>query len=386
MSRFSRSFRSPDYRPRTPSEPPKPSELSIRFCVDDVSGAIPVGSRLNNILAAIAAGKPVHPDHKTFLRDRGARALVDFMDGVISEAKYTQLAPVEREIRREAARQREAEVAIAKRIEAERRAEEAALADKHDAAMRAKREAEREAARIQRENSPAFIAKRNNQQLLRKYGVVEYLAPEHFKRILLIVRTIEAGERLDRKDVIWLKATTHEYEYGFKGVLHAHHRHEANVCITEFQRSGDPWQAVTASGHLRKCNASQEVIGLLAEIPAQRLKQPKLKSAMLTTQGGAMRDLERFSEAQRMGEEAHLLLPQDFRPCTLLGAIHIQQGNYSLGHEWYRKAEERGASRAGNDAEIRALLRGMPEDEQKKAVTELLRIDAFRYSWLKKKY
>ena len=105
---------------------------------------------------------------------------------------------------------------------------------------------------------------------------------------------------------------------------------------------------------------------------------------MLTTQGGAMRDLERFSDAQQAGETAHELLPQDYRPCTLLGAVHIQQGQYGLGHDWYCKAEERGAPAAGNDSEIRSLLRGMPEEKRRAAETELLRIDPVRYGWITK--
>ena len=92
-----------------------------------------------------------------------------------------------------------------------------------------------------------------------------------------------------------------------------------------------------------------------------------------------MRDQGRFPEAQQAGETAHALSPRDYRPCTLLGAVHIQQGNYALGHGWYQKAEERGAPPAGIDSEIRALLQSMPKEQQMSAVSELLRIDPIRY-------
>lgn len=83
-----------------------------------------------------------------------------------------------------------------------------------------------------------------------------------------------------------------------------------------------------------------------------------------------------------MGEKAHVLQPKDFRPCTLLGAVHIQQGNYELGHEWYRKAEARGASSGSIQAEIQALLKNMAGKEREAAINELLRIDPERYGRL----
>ena len=95
-----------------------------------------------------------------------------------------------------------------------------------------------------------------------------------------------------------------------------------------------------------------------------------------------MRDLGNLAAAQSMGEKAHVLQPQNFRPCTLLGAVHIQQRNYELGHEWYRKAEVRGASSGSIRGEIQSLLKNMKEKEREAAIKELLRIDPIRYGWL----
>lgn len=83
-----------------------------------------------------------------------------------------------------------------------------------------------------------------------------------------------------------------------------------------------------------------------------------------------------------MGEKAHALQPGNFRPCTLLGAVHFQQRNYELGHEWYRKAEARGASSGSIKAEIQTLLKNMTGKERGAAISELLRIDPERYGWL----
>lgn len=341
-----------------------------------MSGAVVVGSRLNNILAAVAQKQPVHLGHRAFLRDQGAHALADLIDGVISEADYAARAQIERQGRHEAARQREDEAAAARRRQADLDAE-------RDAALQARlhEEAQRkQAARIRYESSPAFLARQKNRQLLQRYGVDAYIDAGDFKHLLPILRQLDCGGRLQQKAVEWLKGRA--YRYGFAGVLAAHHRREADVCLAEFVQGGDPWQAINASGHLRKCDAATEAIDLLATVPAPRLTSDKLKSAMLTTQGGALRDLGRLPEAQQAGQAAHELLAQDYRPCTLLGAVHIQQGNYALGHDWYRKAEARGAPPAGINSEIRSLLRGMPEEKRLAATAELLRADPVRYQSL----
>ena len=335
-----------------------------------------VGSRLNNILTALAGKRPIDPSHKAFLRNQGAYALVDLIDGTISETDYAARTLDERKTRQEVARQRNEEATAV-------RHREAALAAEREAALQArlKLEAEqREAARIRYESSSEFIAKQKTRALLQKHGVAEYIEGEDFRPLLSILRKLDTGSRLEREDVVWLKGRSRRYSLA--GVLTAHHRLEADVCSAEFERGGDPWQAINASGHLRKCNAPKEAIDLLARISAQRLKHGKLKSAMLTTHGGALRDMECFFEAQQAGEAAHKLLPQDYRPCTLLGAVHIQQGNYALGHDWYCKAEERGAPPAGTDSEIRLLLRGMPEQARRAAEAELLRLDSDRYGWI----
>ena len=361
------------------SAPPQPSALSVRFGVDDLTGAAIVGSRLHNILTAWAAKQTVLAGHKAFLRQQGAAALADLIDGAITEADYAARAPHERAARQQAAQQHEQEAAAAQR-------HAAALAAERDAVLQARLHAEaeqRQAARIRCENSPEFIARQKTKALLGRYGVGEYIEPRDFRRLLSAVQRLDAGGRLMTEDVVWLKGRLHRY--GLADVLAAHHRREAEVCIAEYRRGGDPWQAINASAHLRKCGAAGEALDLLASVPVQRLASPKPHSALLTTRGGALRDLQRRPEALQAGEAAHALLDRDYRPCTLLGALHMQQGDVALGHDWYRKAEERGAPPAGHDAEIRALLRGLPEDKRGDAIAELLRLDAARYAWLNKK-
>jgi hypothetical protein len=124
---------------------------------------------------------------------------------------------------------------------------------------------------------------------------------------------------------------------------------------------------------------------MLTAIALPRLKNSRLKSAVCTTHGGVKRDLRKFEDALSFGEQAHLLTPKDFRPCTLLGAVNIEIGNYDLGQAWYKKAVERGASEKSVDDDLRSIFMRAEKSKQEALLDHLLRIDPVRYSWVKKK-
>jgi hypothetical protein len=209
-----------------------------------------------------------------------------------------------------------------------------------------------------------------------------FVEEHHFKRLISILCKLDSKSRLAEIDTLWLKSEGCDYET--EEILHAHHRLEADFCIAEFKRTNDPWQAVNASAHLRKCTAPEEAIELLSAIPAGRQAQTKLKSAIRTTHGGALRDLGHFTAALKMGEEAHALLPNNFRPCTLLGALNIELGNFEVGHKWYCLAEARGAKPDNIEQEVRSLLTRMSAEKRDEAIRELRRIDPVQYRWLRK--
>ncbi|MEE4462695.1 hypothetical protein V2S84_11395 [Azotobacter chroococcum] len=349
-----------------------PLELAKRYWIDDISSAASAGTRLSNLLGTIANRQPLTAASKTFLASRGLGSLLDFVNGNISEDQFNQRASAEREQRIAAELLQQLE------IDAQKKADQA-MADAREAAMWARLEAER----IQRESDPKFIARKKNQELRRKCGVDVFVEEHHFKRLMSILRKLDAGSRMPELDIVWLK--TEGRDYLSQEILHAHHRLEADFCLAEYKRTSDPWLAVNASGHLRKCDASQEASDLLAAIPTGRLQKTKLKSAALTTHGGAMRDLGRYIEALKMGEEAHALLPDDYRPCTLLGAVHMEMGEIGIAHEWFRKAEERGATPDNIESELRSLLVRMTTEKREEAIGELLRTDPVRYRWLQKR-
>lgn len=141
--------------------------------------------------------------------------------------------------------------------------------------------------------------------------------------------------------------------------------------------------AVNASGHYRKCGQPKPAHDLLAPISVALQRSPKLKSALCTTHGGVMRDLEQFDQAMDLGQCAHALTPKDFRPCTLLGAVNMELGDYETWQAWYKQAIERGASERAIDHDIRGIYLRANSARRAEIKSFLLKEDSVRYRWIK---
>ena len=76
------------------------------------------------------------------------------------------------------------------------------------------------------------------------------------------------------------------------------------------------------------------------------------------------------------------MTPKDFRPCTLLGAVHVELGNLTAGWDWYQKAEELGASERSVDQDLRGILRRADKHRREEIQSFLLRADPARYGWV----
>ena len=153
----------------------------------------------------------------------------------------------------------------------------------------------------------------------------------------------------------------------------------------EFKKRKDPWFAVNASSHYRKCAKAKIADSMLNAIAVSRLKKTKLKSAICTTHSGVKRDLKKYDDALALGEKAHKLTQNDFRPCTLLGAVNMEIGKHTLGESWYEKAIERGASEKSVDDDLRSIFMRADPARREELRAYLLKKDPYRYSWAKKK-
>ena len=349
-------------------------EVATKYRAEDMAGALIPGSRLSNILQRLELGEgAISVIAQEFLRKEGLSALLRYARNECTYDEFLIVSEPEQSERRIAEK--------AKSIE------EQTEQDLKDAAIRARLRKTNDrlvAERIAFENDPKNIAKAEQLDLRRKYGLGYYIEKGDFPKIMNILRKVDKRERLSEKEVIWL--STEGLEYFTTELREVYHQNEADFHAGEFKKSKDPWSAVNASSHYRKCNESNTADSILNTISIFDIKNPKLKSALCTTHGGVKRDLMKYDEALRLGDQAHLLTPKDFRPCTLLGAVNIEIGNFELGQSWFRKAVERGYSEDSMDRELKNIFfRCSDKSKQDALRNNLLRLDPDRYSWAKKR-
>ncbi len=194
-----------------------------------------------------------------------------------------------------------------------------------------------------------------------------------------ILRSVADGNPIDSDELLWLGSTG--LDYWTEELRKAHHSNQATAFTEAWHMTGDVWQAINACAQWRKANCAETGLAIAKQALSQ-VTNKTMRSAALTTRGGALRDLRRYDEAMRSGGEAHGLTPTDFRPCTLLGAVHMEMGDYTAGADWYAKAEARGAPHDLVDRELRSILAAASPEKRSGMKSALKSRDPHRYSWL----
>jgi hypothetical protein len=338
--------------------------LAERYIVEDLRGASQTGARLNGILAKFDEGLPISNMSQDFLLANDLHALHALVSGQIEIGTFRINAARERTMRMQQAQAR----AFDKSAELAEQAAQQEQATKDYFAARA--------------NDPRIRRQREAKELRRRFGI-GYVDTEHYPRVMALLRRISNDQRIPTEDVAWLQ--TEASDCWTDELRSAWNVMEAKFLSDAWQARGDPWDAINASSHWRKADQPRQALSLAEAALTKAEAQPKTRSALLTTCGGALRDLDRLDEAKAHALDAHRLAPRDFRPCTLLGAVHMELGDIAAGHEWFVKAEKLGADVRGVDHEIRTLLARASKTEQKRIREYLTAQDPDRFAWLQSK-
>ena len=352
--------------------PDKYKEVAIKYHVEDLAGALIPGTRLSNILKHLELGRPISDIDQEFLRSRGLLALLNYARKELAFAEFSKAAKVQ-----QSERALGAEAKVRKERAEEKLKEQARLARLWQ--IREQSAAEKCAF----DNDPKTIAEVRLAKLREKYGLNHSIERSCFPTLMKILHLVDDGVRLSEEEFVWL--TTEGRHYYTMELRVRFHRNEAEFYAGEFEKSKDNWLAVNASSHYRKCMKSKTADLMLSTIDVFSLKDVKLKSAICTTHAGVKRDLHKMDEALGLGEEAHRLTPQNFRPCTLLGAVNYEVGHHELGRSWYEKAVERGYSEKSVDDDLRSIFMRAEKSKREALRDHLLKMDPDRYSWAKKK-
>jgi len=193
-----------------------------------------------------------------------------------------------------------------------------------------------------------------------------------------ILKKLEAGNRLNDDDVLWLEGE--RLLRRSSKIYIAHHTLEALFYENEFLRTKDHWKFASASAQWRKAEKPKYALKLTDDLNFKQIKPAKLRAALLTTRGGALRDVEYIDEAKKCALEAIKHYPDSHNPYTLMGALCYDSGLYDEGDRWFKEAIKRGAKPNDQDSEIKRILR---KKSNQKLINHLLRKDPQRFSWVK---
>lgn len=230
------------------------------------------------------------------------------------------------------------------------------------------------------ESDPRWQREWEHKRLRIRFGI-KHIERRHYGRVMALLAQLDAGKRLRTVDLVWFQ--TDGRTYWFNGPRRVWNRIEAEFFAEEWKHSCDPHAAARASGHWRKAGKPDDALEITAAALAKCGDDPKVRSALYTTRGGAMRDLNRLNDALALGQNAHALTPENYRPCTLLGAVKIEQRYFDEGLAWYKKAEELGAPDKVVDRDLQSVLQGLPQPDQQRLCQFLLSRDPVRYAWVK---
>lgn len=197
--------------------------------------------------------------------------------------------------------------------------------------------------------------------------------------ILIRIQNDDANE----KDFFWLE------EKGFmtdqiREAFYVFYLKRGRIHLAEWKKNKKPWSLVNAIADFRKSKSSQDILAVIkSDYPFKFSNgNKKLNSALLTTSGGVYRDLSQYTESLKLGAEANSLTPDDYRPCTLIGASNMLLGNISEGLSWYEKAIERGYKPESYDNEIRSIYMRSNGQIRKELKSGLL-AKGYSYSWFR---
>ena len=120
----------------------------------------------------------------------------------------------------------------------------------------------------------------------------------------------------------------------------------------------------------------------LSDVPST--SNSRLKAAIYTTRGGALRDQVRLDDAEACGQQAIQLNQQSFHPYMLLGAVYYQTACPQNGDEQFATALKLGVKPELQDQEIMKAVGQAGENAQRIVALYLLQKDPVKYRWARK--
>jgi len=220
--------------------------------------------------------------------------------------------------------------------------------------------------RLQQESEKDIIREFND--LKEKYNIPHFKNYSPVSPLLKILIKMEEGTTLDNEEVKWLENNS----------LY-------NVIATNyyrvFKKNNDPWMFVKTCKFLRKCDKQKTVIELTEKLLGKHKYGNRLTAAILTTRGGAFRDISDLAKAEECARRSIQLDPHRLYAYNLLAAIYYELGVPQEGDKFFDKALQLGAKSKDQDRQIKTILDNVNLERGREIAQYLLKKDSKKYHW-----
>ena len=150
------------------------------------------------------------------------------------------------------------------------------------------------------------------------------------------------------------------------------------------KNKGDKWMGVKACKFWRQADLPQKAIDFSEKLLLSVGNDAKLRSALLTTRGAALRDVGNLEMSKECALGAVEVSPNSFHPFNLLGGISYDEGEPAVGDNYFAEAVRLGATPMNQEFEIRRSVERAEGETRARIIKHLLRKDSTKYAWARR--
>lgn len=150
------------------------------------------------------------------------------------------------------------------------------------------------------------------------------------------------------------------------------------------KNKGDKWMGVKACKFWRLADLPQKAIDYSEKLLLSVGNDTRLRSALLTTRGAALRDVGNLEMSKECALGAVEVSPNSFHPFNLLGGISYDEGEPAVGDNYFAEAVRLGATPMNQEFEIRRSVERAEGETRARIIEHLLRKDSTKYAWARR--
>jgi len=211
------------------------------------------------------------------------------------------------------------------------------------------------------------------ESLCKKYQTPQALLWEDgaLSRLAQILEKVESGDVVDHLDIEWLKSKKQ-----FSLLSQAY--------LIIFDNSKKVWDLVMLCKYLRRSKSPDVAIEQSNRINIDRINDVKAASALLTTQGGSYRDLNKLDAAINSAQRAISAHQHTYHPYNLMGALLYQKGMPADGDWYFDRAISLGSPPKTQEDAIRQTIQLAAPDARRAIADYLLSKSPDVYGWVRR--